>query len=488
MPIPVRSQSPIKANSAASALSSTSTKSGDVPQTEARGTKELTRLLRQPASDRATSSISARGVNDSKPRDPGPATKVGSSAHNFRGSFHPSASDSSATRAGPTVSERAVGAEFTRSQNTTASNAGDVRGIASTSHTRALSASTRPRGTLETRRLREAGSRPTVSAPSPAALPTVSRTPLLRSAISPTLSTTKPKFNTYQQRFSPKKPINASLPSASASDQASVRPGSAGRVIPSKEVDRDLLDELMQLTLVQEGSVNTLHTYERSIKLQLRTNHEHVENQLSLLISMQHDRQVAINALAMTSWLDGDSQTQDALSTGSDTLLLLAHSLKELQVVTEENGPLENSIKIFEEWCAYTSSRRSNRDGSNNEDQGYFLQPGSSTAPQWAALVSSVEDRMKTSAASLADLRRQREDSSIDVLIKMHTTLAEVILQEIRLLRAIEGLIVREERKWVETAVDAALRHAELHHLASAARASARQGIWASKEAVRSSS
>ncbi len=477
MPIPVRKKS------AASGESSALTRSGGVPQSEARVVEEPTRLARKPASDRATTSTSARGVSESKPRDPGLATKVDISdvrrgTHSTIINALPSASYSSANRENPAVSEGAVGAKSVHAQHGTP--VGNVSNIIATSrsHGRPMGASTRSKETVETRNMRGASSKPNASAPFHSVSSTIPRASLVRAGKAPVLSTTKPAFSTYQKQFSPRKPATAPFPSDLASDQVAIRAGTTGCVSSPTDI-QNLKDELLQLSLVHEKSAATLQSYETSMKLHLTSGYEVVEEQLRLLKSLRRDRQATTNALAMSEWLEKERRAQNAASIGPDTLLLLAHILKELQDVSKEDGPLEDSMQIFEGWWAYTSSRRSTRDadnlvnGDDRQGQGDLLRNSSAVSPQWSALVSSVEDRIRACAASLGDLQRPPEASSIGLLTKMYTILAEQILQEIGVCRDIVGLACSRSCR---------LGDAELHHsAANAARASARRGIWTAR-------
>jgi hypothetical protein len=271
--------------------------------------------------------------------------------------------------------------------------------------------------------------------------------------------------------------------SASAPSRAAIHLGSAGRVIPAAEIE-NLQDELLQLSIVQEKSSATLQAYGASIKSQLRASFEAVAKQLSLLKSRQRDRQLTVNALSVSEWLEKKHQTPVAAHTGCHTLLLLAHCQRELQDVSKENGPLKDAMKIFDEWCVYASSRRSNRaapalrDGDTAQDLENFFGPSPVVAERWSASFSSAESRVEACAASWTDLQQPPESTSLGLLIKMQTILAKQILQEIEMCRSIEGLIVREEQEWVSTAVEAALQDAELHHSATTPQASIRRGIW----------
>ena len=271
--------------------------------------------------------------------------------------------------------------------------------------------------------------------------------------------------------------------------QLAVRPASVDRVIPTTEVIR-LQDELLQLSVVYEKSAATLQEYERSIRSQLRTKFEDVGKQFSALTSVQCDRQVRANAHAVSQWLENERRSEGVALAGSETLLVLAHCLGDLQQVSKENGPLDVALKIFDEWCIYASSRRSTRNaddflnGVNGDEEGCFIRPIHAVAPQWSALVSSVQDGVTACAASLGELQRPPESSSIGLLIKMHSTLAEQILQEIKGCRSIEELIVREEREWIETAVEAALQDLELRHTVNASSAGVRRGIWEAREVL----
>lgn len=469
MPIPVRSHSPIKANSAASGIPAASRRT----RTDENGAKEPTRLTTEPAAARATTSLSAPKVIELKPYDPGPGpgpgpvAKLGRSAASTRrgaSSLHaPSKSlSASNTNAVRTALREATVPASSRSHHAT--------------H-KSLSGPVRPKAFVE------GTSKPTASVPH-AMSSTLVKTSSSSSG-APSIPSTKPNFSPYQQHYSPKKPTVVPGAPAVVSHHPSAKIGSASHVISSKETV-NLRDELLQLGLVKQNSAATLQAYETSMQARLRTGYEEAETQLSFLRSLQRGRQASINAFATREWLEHEEKIQEASGANPDTLLLLAHCVKELHDVSQENGPLDKALTIFDKWCANMSSRRSKRTGDDRLDQANdYRGPNFVVAPQWSALISSVHSQVKACAASLKGLHSPiAESSSISSLINMHINLAEQILQEIATCGTIEDLIVRGEDEWFERAVEQALQvcDAELHHSADAPRPTrsigVRRGLW----------
>ncbi|KIW93577.1 uncharacterized protein Z519_06182 [Cladophialophora bantiana CBS 173.52] len=481
--IPTRAQSPIKANSALPGASSASTSGKAPPRNTQLDAKEPTRLEARPASLRATSGASARLLNDpSKPRDSLLVEKASTINAAPRGGrlvlghstsqSSSNASNASTTRPASSVPRVATATASSRPQHATSIRSlRDARLPVVRVHSRASSASTRLRPNSDARADRPV----TLDMPSGGD----ASSPSVRPTVKPYR---KPESNTDQQHYSPKKEMTASTtvhPVSGLDPQhGTIRPGSAGRVIPSIELAR-LEDELLQLSIVHQKSAATFQSYRASIRSQLKTGLEGVEDQLTTLRSLRHDRQANINAVALSRWLDDERATKDVSRAGSDTLLLLAHCLGELQKVSRVHGPLEAAMKLFDEWYGYASPRGYTGDGffpeEHSEGKGYHLHQ---LDPQWSALVSSVEDRVRACAALLASLQGPLKSSSIGLLIEMHSSFADQILGEICICRTIEDLILRAQQEWLARAVEQALSDVELHHSVDVARDTPRRGIW----------
>ncbi|OAP55407.1 hypothetical protein AYL99_10380 [Fonsecaea erecta] len=491
--IPKRTLSPIKANSASFLDDASAATSGKAPQKIQLDAKEPTRLEPGPASHRATSDTSARLPCDpSKPRDSGVATKTSTrptiaaarGGHLVPGhSRSQSSSYANTRRPTPSAPKVATATAFSRSQHApSAKGSGDTRLPVSRSHHRALSASTRPRPNNDTgenpQETVHKANRPV--APhvlSGGSASSASGRPIVRPG-------RKPELVACEQHSVPKKHTTKSTAGTSLSplesQHVAVRFGSAALAIQGTEAAH-LEDELLQLSLVHEKSAATLQCYEASMKSQLKTGLEGVAHQLSTLRSLRHDRQANMNALAVSRWLDQEPTRHQGDPAGSDTLLLLSRCLEELQKISSVHGPLETAMKLFDEWHAYASSTRPTHVGDNlfrkdnSEEKAHCLH---SLDPQWSALVSSVDDRVRACAALLAALHRSPGSSSIGMLIEMHRTLAEQIQQEICICRTVESLILRQQQERLARDVEQALSDVELHHSGQAVPHTTRMGIW----------
>ncbi|OAL39209.1 hypothetical protein AYO20_01527 [Fonsecaea nubica] len=486
--IPTRSLSPIKTNSSLLPDASSAATTGKAPRKIQLDAKEPTRLEPPPACLRATNEASDGLRSDpSKPRGSRIATKTSTVSAAARASrlvpgHSRSQSSSSATIIRPTSSapKVATATASSRSQHSISTkSSGDTRLPVSKSHNRALSASAPPRPNPDTGTSREVVSKVGPHVFAGGNVSSSSARPTARLG-------KKPDFNAHQQHYSPKKPttISTSVVPVLPSDPQHVagRSGSIARAIPGTEVARQE-DELLQLSLVYDKSAATFQHYEASIKSQLQTGSERVKHQLSTLRSLCHDRQAKINAFAVRRWLDQEPSRQDVEHAGSDTLLLLAGCLEELHEVSGQDGPLEAVMMTFEDWYLDASSRRPTNvtdnlfRESNNEEKAYCPHP---IDPQWSALVSAVDDRVRACAALLAGLRVHGSPgpSSLETLIEMHHTLAEQILQEICICRAIEGFMLREQQERLASEVQQALSDVELHPSVELIPDTARKGIW----------
>lgn len=468
MPIPIRSHSPSKAANLAGDGASTT---GIAVPRKLPAAKEPARLTRDqnngnPASLRATDVVSRPKPNDPRPKNATTSRAVGDSLIGHVRSQ--SAANATGARKGADSArvERFTSNSASQTQTSaSARNRDPVRLPGSKSHTRALSTATR--ANTESRTANESFSAPKAIAVRPFS----SRLPGPSASETAPRSFKKPDFDTFNQHYSPKKPSRP-IPNHIHAPPS----GASGTGLPTTEV-ANFQGELLQLSLVYGAAAATFHAYRESAKLQLSAELEDVNRELLNLRSLQDDRQAKHNAIALSKWFEQDHQDLALAGSGAGTLLILGHCIKELDEVNKDNGPLENAMRTFDEWHIYASSRNTTRTigGHAGRDSKRCLVP---IDPQWSALVSSVQDRAKACAASLADLPELPESSSIGRLIKVHLMLADHIQQEIELCRDVERLILQREQSWVETSTRRALANVEGQRRAETSSATHRKGLW----------
>ncbi|EXJ83202.1 hypothetical protein A1O1_06821 [Capronia coronata CBS 617.96] len=289
----------------------------------------------------------------------------------------------------------------------------------------------------------------------------------------PTLK--KPDFNNYKQHYSPKKTTQVS-----AAASAPVRLGGGGASVGETSTEtRRLQDELLQLAVLYEKSQSTLQSYESSIKTRLAACSDGLKQQIQSLESVERGQLTKVNADAAKTWTEAGS----AVSAGSNRSLILAHSVRVLNEITARGGPLDIVMSQFDEWqvsAVSKTSNRANRDARDSTAPG-LLAP---LDPQWSALVDSVQNRVRTCSESLADLQGPSDSSSIGLLLKMLSRLAEEILREIAICRDVEAFILQREQEWMEAAISRALFEAGSHspgqlgQLGQSGHHHVRKGIW----------
>ncbi|KIX05380.1 uncharacterized protein Z518_06252 [Rhinocladiella mackenziei CBS 650.93] len=454
MPIPIRTQPPSKANKAGDGTP-------DLPIPQPTNQTRLTRMPATSALQSTTKPIPPGQDNVPRPGLPRPVSANASSVTSHTRSHSTTsarkAPSSSATSVAPLTSQLP-------SKNVDSSSAPK-------SHSRTLSASTQPTNT-QSRGLHGAIPNPT--------------RPVFKASITSSSSDKatlrKPDFNTYNQHYSPKKtkpvapPNNDKTPRVTQLTVSHYGTTGTCSVGATPDIVR-LQDELLQLSLVQETSATTLHAYEDSVRSQLKAATEDLKNQSSALTALEGYRQGKLNAHAVTSWLQGN---ENAARTTSDRLLLLAHCVGELYEVTKDDGPLDTLMREFDKWHSYASSRSPNRANHGNRALEDFLTP---LDPQWSASAVSLRDRIKACAASLDHLNKPIASSSIGLLIRMHSMLAEGILQEIEVCRDLESLILLQEQAWIEASTTRALSETEKHYGAQVSQVTNRKGIWDTRKA-----
>lgn len=280
----------------------------------------------------------------------------------------------------------------------------------------------------------------------------------------------KPEFNTYNRQYSPKKPNRATAPNF-ATHSTTQNPRSAATSEPCVDIGR-LRDELLQLSLLHDNAATTLKEYESSIRAQMGAGLQDVQRQLNALKALEHDRHGKINAHAVQSWLE---EQPDRGQPVPNTLLLLAHCVRELYEMNEERGPLHDLMKDFDAWQNEATSKLSKREIDKDQGEEGFLTP---RAPSWSTLVSSVQNKTQACADYLAALRVPSDESSLYLLVSTHSNLAEQMLREIEICRSVEGLILRHEQDWIHASITKALSEVETRSCAQPRNGTDRVGVW----------
>jgi len=287
----------------------------------------------------------------------------------------------------------------------------------------------------------------------------------------------KPAFNTYDKHYSPKK-INsrpaASPTLATLNVTASLQQASRS-IEPPPNAKGLFADELLQLSLLQHRAGGTLREYEASISAQLDAAAETIKRDMRVLMDLERARQSHVNAQAVMRWI-GRVNDLSTVQRVSARLLAVAHCVKELDETIQEDGPLQKVMKEFVQWHVLVASKGKNRDTfDDKQDETPSIAPLNSS---WAASVESIKAKMNACRDLLAELQETSDESSISRLIAMHHRVAGQTLQAIDTCRAVEGLILQQEKDWIQTSLTIAIAEAERHDVAPGYPKDDRTGVW----------
>lgn len=293
--------------------------------------------------------------------------------------------------------------------------------------------------------------------------------PMGRINTASTVSTlTRPNFDTYKQHFSPQKVKQPASHVTSTSSANLNVPTVAGT-----EVSR-LGEELLQLSLLHESSAATLQQYTDSINKRLWKQHGDLEMQYRHLESRERDRQKRDNLNGIRKWFDENSGNGDARF---DTLSLLAECVQELEELSREHSPFSVAMKQFDDWQLGAKIAME----SQVPSEGAGVQFVAPISPEWSDLIVSLDNRIKMYMNTLSDFRKGNKNSAIGGMIRMLSTYAQHLIQEISLCRGLEALILQRQQRWLDSSIEKALLAVKFKGSPDC-QVTERKGIWEDAE------
>ncbi|KAK4941979.1 hypothetical protein LTR10_018160 [Elasticomyces elasticus] len=287
----------------------------------------------------------------------------------------------------------------------------------------------------------------------------------------------KPAFNTYDKHYSPKKTNNRPAVSSTfakphATESLQHAPGS---IEPSPVVNRLFVDELLQLSLLRDRAGQTLRNYEASISAQVVAADQVIKRDKAVLLDLERTRRSQVNAQLVVKWV-GPTEDLSTVQGGNARLLVVARCVKELSAMIQEDGPLHKVMKEFAQWHVLVASKGKNREFVDDKREEVLTAAPLNSS--WTPTVDSIEAKINDCRDLLADLQAFPDESSISALIAMHLKVAAQILQAIDTCRAVEGLILQREKDWMQSSLTNAIAEAEKHHFSAKNPRFDRTGVW----------
>ncbi|KAG9787274.1 hypothetical protein KCU88_g2101, partial [Aureobasidium melanogenum] len=287
----------------------------------------------------------------------------------------------------------------------------------------------------------------------------------------------KPEFTNYNQQYSPKRTKQVPLQPCST-----IPPGNSGSSGTSSSSLTSALvwrsrDELLQLMLVHEEADNMLSRYANSITSQLASRSDLLREKLCTLESFEGERQGKANFHATKVWLDAGQGQSSTISKGSDRLLVLALTIRQMKELTKQGALLDTLIQQFDKWQAVVLSEDFTSAGSGVSDKPP-VSLAAALDSQWPSSMEGVQNKIQACAQELADLQAPSDSSALGHLIKAHSTLADQLLQEIAVCQHLQRLIVQQEQKKMDDAVARAVLEAGNHAREWPKDSVNRKGIW----------
>jgi hypothetical protein len=245
-----------------------------------------------------------------------------------------------------------------------------------------------------------------------------------------TRKASKPQFSTYQQHFSPRKP-------------SSIR---TGIIQPTKSdgKDRDtphpvfgpLQTELLYLHILHEASCRTRREWEQDAKTRLEYRFDNVTATYHSVLEAEKNARLALNDGSIEAWCDGGS-----VHSLENKVRTLGRTIQELWELSHPKGQYTAIITQFvNSFWGVRGDIAGNR--VNTE---HALLDTESLGRKWADEVAVVGRKVDRCLRTLDSLGDASSSSNLGEILTCHRDLATNMLQEMKIMTAIEHEEVRIE-------------------------------------------
>lgn len=264
----------------------------------------------------------------------------------------------------------------------------------------------------------------------------------------------KTQFSTYQQRFSPRSPVKP--PSSTATP---VDPDSSALISSSWPEIAALQTELLQLNLLHSSAVQRSVEWQTESEAILQEKYDSVAGTYKSILADERERQRRLNAQALSIWLK-NSREQRNRQGFSEQIQLLSQIAQEISSLSGPDGRYTLVIQEFEDWFQVVDEIRESRSRFGNGLTGNmsFIDP---LCPEWKNELNELSMKIELCARQLQSLDilgygelEQLEGSALLRIANGLRDMTDMMISEIKTIRAIEADVVRLERLWVGQITD----------------------------------
>ena len=253
----------------------------------------------------------------------------------------------------------------------------------------------------------------------------------------------RPAFTTLQQHYTPKKTAKAPTLSMIAASPTKI---TNTNVLPAAMIR--LQTELLQLHLLHRTSVEVQRQWEHSAESTLRGQYEDVVERYRALRFKQSKAQERADLEALREWA-----ASQAGCSFPEKIELLSRTLRDLGNIHSAGGKFAHVVTTFEQWMVLSErvKQLGQRTTANDVQDLEFLE---SLGEGWRSEVSALEMRLASRALDLKRLGQPLEGSCLAYLVGVSTTLVKQTLEELKIMREIEGEVLAVEAIWLKTTID----------------------------------
>ncbi|KAH3910935.1 hypothetical protein HBI56_002740 [Parastagonospora nodorum] len=251
--------------------------------------------------------------------------------------------------------------------------------------------------------------------------------------------TARPAFSTLQQHFTPRK-VGKALTSTFL--HPAPTPGATS--LPPEIIS--LQAELLQLHLLHASSAQVVHQWHASARKTLRKKFEEVAGLHHAMLDFERAGQEQKNLQALTEWSSSSGLIE--------YIQILSGPLHELPALLEPGGRAERLMDEFRRWIARVEYIWAVRQRGGDADVDTIEGLGE----DWKAENAAIARKVTAFARDLEQVRQPAEGSSIACLVDTCRELLAGLVEELRVVLAIEGGVVERERGWVEERLGAIAR------------------------------
>lgn len=271
------------------------------------------------------------------------------------------------------------------------------------------------------------------------------------SATAATAQKAKAQFSTYQQHYSPKKPV-AKPPTPTPGTHSSL--AADGLLIPASWPDITALQtELLQLSLLHSNSLQRQADWKVESETRLHKKYDAVADQYRSTLGHEKQRQTHINMQALGYWAQ-NCQGHHGSSDFSQQIQIMSQILQEVSdLISQVHGRYTRAVETFEAWFYEAKNIRSHRESSGIDDRVVFIDPLDHT---WKEELHALKAKLDLCMRQLGSLDVQAftrvEGLEQSALVRVTQGLYEstqLMIQEIHSMQTTESEIIRAEREQI---------------------------------------